>query len=115
MNVRIYHKLIHGLIVTVILTGGFCVVYGLVSTQPSRSVMLTCVVVLPFLSGCVTITNAICGMQNDVLFILRGKTLEVLESRGTSLALFRILIGFFLALGLFFLFIAGKITMMIFG
>jgi ABC-type spermidine/putrescine transport system permease subunit I len=115
MSLDIYHKLILALIYKIMLIGGFCVVYGLASSQPSRRVMLTCLVVIPFLSGCISIINAMCGIQHDVLFFLRGKALETMRLVDNRAYHFKALIGVFFILGFFFLYITAKITAMVFG
>ena len=101
MSLDTYHKLILILIYKILLVGGFCVVYGLSSSQPSRRIMLACIVVVPFLSGCVSIINAIFGIQHKVLYFAKGRALETMNLADNRAHHFNALIGVFFALSLF--------------
>ena len=54
-----------------------------------------------------------CALQHQAIFIWRGRNLEVFKSHATGLAQFKVLTGIFWAVGIFLLFIAGKIATII--
>jgi hypothetical protein len=113
MSLEQYHKLILRLLAATLSTGGFCVAYGLLSPEPSARVMLTGVVIVPALSGLLSMLNGLCALQHSAIFIWRGRNLEVFKSHATGLAQFKVLTGIFWAVGIFLLFIAGKIATII--
>jgi len=91
------------------------VVYSLSSSQPSVRIMLTCVVVVPFLSGGVCIVNAMCGIRHKALFFSRGRALETMNLEDNRAYHFNALIGAFFVLGLFFLYMTARIATVVFG